>query len=89
MLLLRIAVGVPPLDENSQWSGAGRTFGRGFHEVKRPTKKLAEAAMDATLARVGVRAYLVDGDDVFCPLCDAKVDHADIGQEEFSDASSS
>ncbi len=89
MLLLKIAVGVPPLDDNSQWSADGRTFRRGFHVVKRPTKRLAAAAMDATLARIGLRAYLVDGEKVFCPLCDANVDHADIGQEEFEDASSS
>lgn len=73
--ILELTIGVPPLNSLSRWAFGESVFPGGEHTVLEPEDDLVQAALDATRARIGMRAYLRDGKKVFCPLCEDERDH--------------
>ena len=80
--ILEITVGVPPLNRLNRWTFGDNVFKAGEHTISKPAKDLVQAAMDATRARIGLRAYLRDGKEVSCPLCQEERNHWCKLQEE-------
>ena len=80
--ILEITVGVPPLNRLNRWVFGDNQFEQGEHTILQPSKALVQAAMDATRAKIGMRAYLRDGKKVVCPLCEDERNHWCKLQEE-------